>query len=496
MKNKKQPITKESLKTSKSKKFKGFLKLAATVAATAVITLASTVGIQACKTDINDVHDVYQTAVEVSTDLGYTQNGALVKNFYKHESRDLHILYNNGMDDEEKQSLFDAVDDLNFIISGCNESMKISVLPDTIANRLNHDNVIVVKSASDDYINFVHGSDTMGFYVNLGQNAMGRIVIRHSSPSKKVLTHEILHHFGFSDDYLRPEEEQHRDTIMNHGGFMSDISLNDVKMLYAKIHDKKLTEGQLHDLYNSFIKYQKTKGDYQRALESEQFAANDSLTSDLVKNISQSLSEHKGETINLVPMYDVEYFIDANQPDGRYSVGEIKSNFFNYSNDNGTVVSTTRYDYTSPDKMLMAQVMEDSLFFASRDEGMIYGGEYISPDNAIEKEKFKDSIGFVVRNEDTIFSGTYDFVDGVTYLNEYKIISKESYDKLIPDGVEDGFKTYNYWREKRFGKSASEQKEILDTIKAGVRKIYEKAENCCGDVVTQETASPDLADSI
>lgn len=93
----------------------------------------------------------------MSADLGYTLHMNRGLDFYKHESSDLGLLYDDKLDAEERAALFEVVDNLNFIISGFNENMKIVCMPDTLANRLTRDNAMIVTCGSDDYIDAFRG---------------------------------------------------------------------------------------------------------------------------------------------------------------------------------------------------------------------------------------------------------------------------------------------------------------------------------------------------
>lgn len=264
--------------------------------------------------------------------------------------------------------------------------------------------------------------------------------------------HEILHNFGFDDDYSRPEKEQYQDTIMSNSKHEAKLSLNDIKLLYAKLHDKKLSEEQLQELYNSLKEYNKAMTDYEQALRTEEFATHNPLAKDLTKNISESLSKHKGEKIILSPLDDAVYYKDYGKFVGVCGIGKVESNLQGISNEAGTAVSSSYYNYISPDQKIKAEILGD------------------------------DSVYFVVRSDDTLYQGEYNSEQGITSLSECEIISKEEYEELMPENAKKILEEDNIMMQEKYGKSSTQFQEEMDSIKAKVKENYNNAEKCGEEV--------------
>lgn len=378
------------------------------------------------------VHDVYQAASDVSADLGYA-GSTIGLDYYIHDTRDLNLLYDESMTDYEKQSLFDAADNLNFIISACNSDMKINVLPYSFEKHIKLENVVTVKKGA----NFLFKDETCAYYVPI----VGEIVFKDGCALPLVFMHEILHHLGFEDDYLRPKSEQYVNTVMGKSG----ISLNDVKMIYAKVHDKKLSEEQIEKLFISFRRYVISK----ELCGEPRYIKAYTVQPSVVEAIEECLSKETSQKVSLMPIDDNNvYFtqdIDAALFKGQYLI-DIDCESISFYQE---------WNCTSDDGKIKAKPIDDGYYFMAQDGESIYRGYYF-PDR------------------------------GVSCLITHEIISEENFDQLIlTNSSQKLFDDYVILKSEMQGDIFALQ-TTLDGLRAIAKKIYAEGEECGEDGMGKE----------
>lgn len=432
VKNKSNYIKKE--KSKKVKKTIGNKGKLVTVAAVSIVNMFTfcnygQLGGDAALNSIGEKHDVYQAAVDVSTDLGYASK-TLGQGFYNYDDRDLNLLYDKDMTENEIMALSVAADNLNFIISACNDSMKINVLPYTFENSIKLRNTVTVRRGAE----FMFDSYTAAFYVPV----LNEIVFEQKFALPHVFIHEILHHLGFYDDYLRPKEERYYDTIMGRG----NLSLNDVKMIYAKVHDKKLSEKQLESLHEAYRKYSISNDLY----NASHYAKVETIEQVAVDEIETSLSNDLSQSVNLIPFDDnqIYYICRMNLEDtGMVIKGRYGMRVFN--NDSISVSGSWNS---------------------------------ISADKKIKAWRYGDSLSFMVRDSDNVYTGYYLKGKGVSNLNTYKIVSEEYFDSFVAlDSPQKLFDDYVVKKKQMQGDITALQ-STLDELDEFAKELYNSAEEC------------------